>query len=62
MDLTWILDNIGVTSNEYYEYTNSKEISNKTLMNINARKKTDVEMFSNLGNELCKNCFVKIEK
>ena len=62
IDIPMILNTHGINSKDFYEFTDSKAISNKTLMRLNARKKTDIEEFSNIVNNLCKNCFVKIEK
>lgn len=62
IDIPMILNTHKINSKDFYEFTHSKEISNKTLMRLNARSKTKVEEFSNIVNSLCKNCFVKIEK
>jgi CYTH domain-containing protein len=62
LDLNDIITDHDIGLNDFYEFTNSKEISNKILMKLNARKKTEIEEFSNYVNSLCKNCFIKIEK
>ena len=62
IDIPMILNLHGIESDEFYEFTNLKTISNKTIMKLNNRKKTEVEEFSNYVNGLCENCFVKIEK
>ena len=62
IDIPMILNSHHIESDEFYEFTNSKTISNKVLMKLNARKKTDIEEFSTYVNSLCNNCFVKIEK
>ena len=62
IDLLTIVNEYKFNSKGFYEFTNSKDLSNKTLMKLNARKKTDIESFSNYVNSLCENCFVKIKK
>ena len=62
IDIPMIIDIHRIQSKDFYEFTDSKEISNKILMKLNARRKTEIEEFSNYVNNLCKDCFVKIEK
>jgi hypothetical protein len=62
IDLNYILENVGISNDEYYEFTNSKELTNKTLMKLNTKKKNDIISFSNYVNSLCENCFIKIQK